>query len=189
MDRERLITTALAVVIVAMIVGGVIAVLTVDGDDDEAKPPDSAVGATSSTTAPNIVPQAPGALPHACNLVGIDAVAKVTGKQLTETEAVPQSGGSLCRYKSPEEGGVVLVEFSILVQEAPFARETTEARQGERIGGLGDVAVFDKSEFKSEVSVAKGTRYVQLQSQPKSGAKPAGKGAMADLARLAIAKL
>ncbi len=184
-----MITTALAVVIVALVVGGVIAVLTVDDGGEEASPPNGAVGATSSTTAPNIVPQPPGALPHACNLVAIDAVAKVTGKQLTETEAVPQSGGSLCRYKSPEEGGVALVEFSILVQEAPFARETIEARQGERISGVGDVAVFDQSEFKSEVSVAKGTRYVQLQSQPKSGAKPAGKDAMAGLARQAIAKL
>ena len=189
MERERLVTRALAVLIAATIVAGVVAVLTVDGDDDAAKAPEPAPGATSSTTAPNIVPQAPGALPHACNLVSVGAVAAVAGKQLTETEAVPQSGGSLCRYKSPEEGGVALVEFSIVVQEAPFARETTEARQGERLAGLGDVAVFDQSEFKSEISVAKGTRYVQLQSQPKSGAKPAGKDAMANLARQAIAKL
>ncbi len=188
MHRERLISTGLAVVIVAMIAGGLIAVLTVDGDDDEAQPSDGAAGPTSSTTAPNIVPQAPGALPHACNLVSVDAVAKVVGKQLTETEPVPQSGGSLCRYKSPEEGGVALVEFSIVVQEAPFARETIDARQGERIGGLGDVAVFDQSQFKSELSVAKGTRYVQLQSQPKGG-KTASKDALADLARQAIAKL
>ncbi len=188
MDRDQSTTTALTIVIVATIVVGLAAVLMVDGDD-EAKPPDPGGNATPSTTAPNIVPQAPGAPPHACNLVSIEAVAKVTGKRLTETEAVPQSGGSLCRYKSPEEGGVALVEFSILVQEAPFARETTEARQGERVGGLGDVAVFDQSEFKSEISVAKGNRYVQLQSQPKSGAKKASKEALADLARQAIAKL
>lgn len=188
MDEDRQTTTAFAIVIVATIVVGVAAVLMVDGDGDEAKPPDPTMTATP-TTAPNIVAQAPGAPPHACNLVSVDAVGKVTGKQITETEAVPQSGGSLCRYKSPEEGGVALVEFSILVQEAPFARETTEARQGERVGGLGDVAVFDESEFKSEMSVAKGTRYVQLQSQPKSGAKKASKDALADLARQAIAKL
>ncbi len=188
MDEDRQTTTALAIVIVAVIVVGVVSVLMVDSDGDEAKPPGPAMSATP-TTAPDIVAQPPGAPPHACNLVSVDAVAEVVGKQLTETEPVPQSTGSLCRYKSPEEGGVVLVEFSIVVQEAAFARETIEARQGERVDGLGDVAVFDQSQFKSEISVAKGTRYVQLQSQPKSGAKPAGKDALAGLARQAIAKL
>ncbi len=189
MERERLATAGLAVAVVALIVLGMVALVTGDGDD-------AAPAASGATDAPPVTAppgataqQAPGALPHACSLVSADAVAKVTGKQPTEVEPLAQSGGSLCRYKSPEEGGVALVDFVVLVQEASFARETTEARQGERVAGLGDVAVFDRSEFKSELSVAKGNRYVQLSSTPKSGAPPASKDALVDLARQAVTRL
>ena len=177
-------TAGLGVAVVALIVLGLVALLRGDDDDDVAPAASGPMGASPTTAQ-----QAPGALPDACGLVSVDAVASVTGKRPTEIEPVAQSGGSLCRYKSPEEGGVALVDFVVLVQEASFARETTEARQGERVAGLGDVAVFERSEFKSEISVAKGTRYVQLSSTPKSGAKTADKDAMVDLARQAITKL
>ncbi len=179
-------TAGIGVAVVALILLGLVALAT--GDDDA--PAASAPGAVTPTTAAaGAGQQPPGALPHACSLVSVDSVARVTGKRPTEVEPIAQSGGSLCRYKSPEEGGVALVDFVVLVQEASFAGETTEARQGERVGGLGDVAVFEQSEFKSEISVAKGNRYVQLSSTPKSGGKPAGKDALVDLAREAITKL
>ncbi len=189
MERERLATGGLAIAVVALIVLGMVALATDEGDD--AAPAASGATDTSPTTAApdGSGQQPPGPLPGACTLVSVDAVAKVTGKRPTEVEPQAQSGGSLCRYKSPEEGGVALVDFVVLVQEASFARETTEARQGERVPGLGDVAVFDRSEFKSELSVAKGNRYVQLSSTPKSGAAPASKDALVEIARQAVTNL
>ncbi len=180
-------TAVMGVAILALILLGVVALAT--GDDDAAPAASGPSGATPTTAPPGAGQQPPGALPDACSLVSVDSVARVTGKRPTEVEPQSQSAGSLCRYKSPEEGGVALVDFVVVVQEASFARETTDARQGERVSGLGDVAVFERSEFKSEISVAKGNRYVQLSSTPKSGAKPAGKDALVEVAREAITKL
>ena len=182
---------AVALVVIALVVE-ITALVLVGLDDDDDDSPASGPSRTEDVagTAPPPA-QSGGPITDACSLVNVGAVAKAVG--LPEGGVAPQpreqdpaSGGASCDFVEQSEDKLRV--FTVTVQEAGdagFASATIGARTGKRISGLGDVAVLEQSETRSRISVARGTRYVQLQSQRK----PASEDAMVGLARQAVAKL
>ena len=181
---------AIALVVIALVVE--IAALLLVGLDDDDEPSAAGPARTDQATgtAPAPAPSG-GGVSDACSLVSVGGVAKAVG--LPENGVRPQprqhdpaSGGASCDFVEQSEDKLRV--FTVTVQEAGdagFASTTIGARTGKRIPGLGDVAVLEQSETRSRISVARGTRYMQLQSQRK----PAPEDAMVDLARQAVGKL
>jgi hypothetical protein len=182
----------LGAAIVALIVASVAVLVFVDFGDDPVStsatpsPGTSERSEGSNTTQP---PGPPQPISDACTLVSVESVAAAIGAKPADVkpERGTQSVGPKCDFKAPQ-GEDVLVGFTVQLVEAGtqgFARGTIEARNGKRIAGLGDVAVLEQSDVGSQISVVRGSRYVQLQTRRK----PASDEAMIDLGRQAAAKL
>ncbi|MDP8992809.1 MAG: hypothetical protein M3N31_07150 [Actinomycetota bacterium] len=187
------LTWALAAAVVVLLAANGIA-LAVDLASE-----DDPTAAETTTTAPPAPPEAGttaaqpdrGPVSDACSLVSVQSVASALGLQAGNVKPEPRpqdpSVGASCDFIEQSED--MLTVFTVLVQEAggdaAFARSTIESRSGKKIGGLGDAAVFEQSEVGSRISVAKGPRYVQLQTQRK----PATEDAMVGLARQAVDKI
>jgi len=189
-------TALLGAAIVALLVASVAVLVFVDFGDDSpstsatpsATPPPQPNGKSerSKTTQPSGPPQP---VTNACNLVSVEAVASAIKAKPADLKPEPatSSNGLKCEFKAPE-GEDVLVGFTVQLIEtndATFARSTIEGRSGKRISELGDVAVLEQRDVSSQISVVKGTRYVQLQTQRR----PATDDAMIELGRQAAAKL
>lgn len=188
-------TAVLGAAIAVLLLASVAALVFGDFDDDS-----PSTSAAPSTTAPRSDQRAestkttqpsgpPQPVTNACALVSIDSVASAIKAKPADLKPEPatSSNGLKCEFKAPE-GEDVLVGFTVQLIEAndaTFARSTIEGRSGKRISELGDVAVLEQRDVSSQISVAKGTRYVQLQTQRK----PTTDDAMIDLGRQAVAKL
>jgi len=121
--------------------------------------------------------------------VSLESVASAIDAKPANVRPEPanQTLGPKCDFKAPE-GEDLLVGFTVQLTEAgdpSLARATIEACNGKRIADLGDVAVLEQSAVGSQISVVRGSRYVQLQTRRK----PASEDAMIDLGRQAVAKL
>ena len=187
-------TALLGAAIVALLLASVAVLVFVDFGDDSpstsatpsATPQPNGKSERSKTTQPSGPPRA---VSNACTLVSVESVASAIGAKPADVKPEPasQSNGLKCDFKAPE-GEDVLVGFTLQLTEATdpsLARGTIEARNGKRIAGLGDVAVLEQSDVGSQISVVKGSRYVQLQTRRKA----ASDDAMIDLGRQAAAKL
>jgi len=187
-------TALLGAAIVALLVASVAVLVFVDFGDDSpstsatpsATPQPNGKSERSKTTQPSGPPRA---VSNACTLVSVESVASAIGAKPADVKPEPgtQNVGPKCDFKAPE-GEDVLVGFTLQLTEATdpsLARGTIEARNGKRIAGLGDVAVLEQSDVGSQISVVKGSRYVQLQTRRKA----ASDDAMIDLGRQAAAKL
>lgn len=189
-------TALLGAAIVALLVASVAVLVFVDFGDDSPStsatpsatplPQPNGKSERSKTTQPSGPPQA---VSNACTLVSVESVASAIGAKPADVKPEPanQTLGPKCDFKAPE-GEDVLVGFTLQLTEATdpsFARSTIEARNGKRIAGLGDVAVLEQSDVGSQISVVKGSRYVQLQTRRKA----ATDDAMIELGRQAASKL
>jgi len=188
------ILAALGAAIAVLIVASVAVLVFVDLDDDSSSnastpaTPSAPVGGGSeaTTTPPSSGPPQP--VSNACSLVSVESVASAIGAKPADVKPEPanQALGPKCDFKAPQ-GEDVLVGFTVQLTEAgtpDLARSTIEVRNGKRIAGLGDVAVLEQSDVGSEISVVKGSRYVQLQSRRKA----ASDDAMIGLGKQAAAK-
>ncbi len=184
----------LGAAIVALIVASVAVLVFVDLGDDSpttstSATPSAPTGGGSERTKPTQPSGPPQPVSNACTLVSVEAVASAIGAKPAEVKPEPgsQSVGPKCDFMAPQ-GEDVLIGFTVQLVEANdpvFARSTIEGRNGKRIPGLGDVAVLEQSDVGSQISVVKGSRYVQLQTRRKA----ASDDAMIDLARQAVSKL
>ena len=184
----------LGAAVVVLILASIAVLVFVDFGDDSTTT--SATSTAPSGTggrserSPNTQPSGPPQpVSNACDLVSLQAVASAIGADAAAVQPEPgsQTLGPKCDFKAPQ-GEDVLVGFTVQLIEAgtaDLARSTIEARNGKRIGGLGDVAVLEQSDVGSQISVVRGSRYVQLQSRRK----PASDEAMTELGRQAAAKL
>ncbi|HSH60606.1 MAG TPA: hypothetical protein VK988_13400 [Acidimicrobiales bacterium] len=191
----RPLIAGLGAAIVALIVASVAVLVFVDlGDDSSSASSTSRApllpnGERSERSGPAQPSGPPQPVSNACDLVSLESVASAIGAKPAEVTPEPstQTLGPKCDFKAPQ-GEDVLVGFTLQLTETgdpTFARSTIEARNGKRIPGLGDVAVFEQSDVGSQISVVKGSRYVQLQTRRK----PASEDAMVGLGRQAVAKL
>jgi FlaG/FlaF family flagellin (archaellin) len=190
-----LVSALLGAAVAVLLVASVAVLVFVDFGDDS--PSTSGTSATpsrqnngrperSTTTQPSGPPQP---VSNACTLVSLESVASAIGAKAADVKPEPanQALGPKCDFKAPE-GEDVLIGFTLQLTEAndaSFARSTIEARNGKRIAGLGDVAVLEQSDVGSQISVVKGSRYVQLQTRRKA----ATDDAMIELGRQAASKL
>ncbi len=175
----------------ALLVASVAVLVFVDFGDDSVSTsaaPSARTGERSqrNTTQPSGPPQP---ISDACTLVSVESVAAAIGANPADVKPEPgtQIVGPKCDFKAPQDEDL-LVGFTVQLVEAgtpDLARRTIEARNGRRIADLGDVAVLEQSDVGSQISVVRGSRYVQLQTRRK----PAGDDAMIDLGRQAAGKL
>ena len=181
-----------SVVVVVALVVEIVSLLLVDrgADDDSAPAASSPNGPPAASPTTSTIQQSGGPITDACGLVSVDAVAKAVQVQAARIQPQPRAQdptvGATCNFVEQSEDNLVV--FTVLTQEAgdpTLARETIERRSGKKMADLGDAAVLEQSENGSRISVAKGPRYVQLQTQRK----PASDEAMAELARQAVSKL
>lgn len=187
------VTAGLGAAAVVLILAALAAIVVVDFGDDSpsggsaSSPAPSNSSQGSGTTLPAGPPQP---INDACSLVTVDSVAAAIGAKPADVKPEPgtQTTGPKCDFRAPQDEDI-LIGFTVQLTEAggdpAFARSTIEARPGKRIGDLGDVAVLEQSDVGSRISVVRGSRYVQLQTQRK----PASDDAMIGLARQAVAKL
>ncbi len=189
------ITAILGAAIVALIVASVAVIVFVDLDDDSSttastsatpSAPGSGRSESSSPPQPSGPPQP---VSNACTLVSVEAVASAIGANPAEVKPEPgaQVLGPKCDFKAPQ-GEDLLTGFTVQLIEAgtaDLARSTIEARNGKRVADLGDVAVLEQSAVGSQITVVRGSRYVQLQTRRKA----ASDDAMIGLGRQALAKL
>jgi hypothetical protein len=160
-DRQRV--GALAGAVLALVAASVVAIAVIDpGGQSTAKPPDS------------------------CNVLGADAVAKALGTPPGRVVAVPRPPdpeGDRCNYEDKDTRKLL---FFVRVEESKDRAQSLQLAQtltGTPVPGVGEVARYDQTPTRSQITAFAGRRWVFMTSV--ASAVPQDR--MATLARQAIA--